>query len=1089
MANPNNTTDSLDRRSLDELNGALKLAGHTVYKQYLNELSAYPLVAPNQLLLDEDIQHCLRMFRLTKLSCKKGEDMFQKLSTVYHSAMSLGCSLFIMADVPGINQPTEIYLGIRSPEGNPPERLSTSYSALREGLLSNFPGTEVEGCFDTNERTEALIQKLDSIFGEEGTACVSSVSCVASARDKSKTEHKSFIQGIEKLIDVMRGRPYTAILIAEPISVQQQREIRSGYESLYSALSSFQKSIWSYSENQSSAVMETLSHGISETITQGTSHTQSHAITQAHGTTNTIGFGVNGGLGQTNGTARPTIPSRVGAALTGGGVGQAVGMLVSLIPGVGAIAPFLGMAIDAAGSAMQGGTIVESLTKSLGLNGNFAHGWIKNTANMDGTADATINNIAKGVNDTTTKGTTDTSGTGRSLQIEMVNKSITELLQRIEEQLKRVREGEDYGAYSCGAYFLAGKPDNCLLAANTYRALMLGEGSSVESGAVNFWTDPQIVAAMKEYLRRFAQPLFALPLTEEECLPYSPGTTVSGLELPLHLGLPTQSVVGLSVMDHAEFGRNIPKAARPLYLGELYHMGQVERGQAVCLDADSLASHVFITGSTGTGKSNTVYHLLDRLAEQDVHFLVVEPAKGEYKQVFGGREDTAVYGTNAKKAPLLRMNPFSFPEDIHVLEHIDRLVEIFNACWPMYAAMPAVLKDAMEQAYRAKGWDLSESRSILGEFPTFEDLNEQLYEVMRRSAYSADTKNDYTGALVTRVKSLTNGINGQIFCARQEMSNQELFDRNVIVDISRVGSMETKALLMGVLVVKLQEYRMACCKMNASLRHVVVLEEAHHLLRSTSAVQSQESANLQGKSVEMIANAIAEMRAYGEGFIIADQAPGLLDPAVIRNTNTKIILRLPDHTDRELVGNAASLNPDQITELAKLKTGVAAVYQNEWLEPVLCQISEFKEKRGYTYTAGTDSKKPNISALFTALLYGREKIRELSQEDIDQLELWIDGLDRRRELKDFLRDVLRGKRIPSKNKIRYALYCLVDTCVVKSSKQAENPDSALAHHLAAMFQINESLAKEVGAQIFLHIDGQTRKEKDSQEMLREGGIT
>lgn len=91
--------------------------------------------------------------------------------------------------------------------------------------------------------------------------------------------------------------------------------------------------------------------------------------------------------------------------------------------------------------------------------------------------------------------------------------------------------------------------------------------------------------------------------------------------------------------------------------------------------------------------------------------------------MFGEREDIAVYGTNAKKMPLLQMNPFSFPEDIHVLEHIDRLVEIFNACWPMYAAMPAVLKDAVEQAYRGKGWDLSASRSAFGAFPTFEDLN------------------------------------------------------------------------------------------------------------------------------------------------------------------------------------------------------------------------------------------------------------------------------------------------------------------------------------------------------------------------------
>ena len=55
--------------------------------------------------------------------------------------------------------------------------------------------------------------------------------------------------------------------------------------------------------------------------------------------------------------------------------------------------------------------------------------------------------------------------------------------------------------------------------------------------------------------------------------------------------------------------------------------------------------------------------------------------------------------------------------------------------------------------------------------------------------------------------------------------------------------------------------------MNADMRHVTVLEEAHNLLRRTSIEQPTESSNILGKSVEMIANAIAEMRTYGEGFI------------------------------------------------------------------------------------------------------------------------------------------------------------------------------------------------------------------------------
>ena len=579
-----------------------------------------------------------------------------------------------------------------------------------------------------------------------------------------------------------------------------------------------------------------------------------------------------------------------------------VGAAVKAGPLFGAVVPMV------AGHETNGTawSTARSIGKSLGFG--MSRGY--NTAHTDSSTVERSN--AHSTNEQHSNGTTDTHGTVRTQQIEVCNKAVEELLTRIDEQIKRTKESEDYGCYSCAAYFLSSRPSKALLAANTYRSLMIGEGSSVESGAVNLWQDRASVTAMREYLKRFTHPVFARQLWENEAdsLFYTAGTLVSGRELPMHLGLPTRSVHGLPIIEHAEFGRNVPDEAMPdedkMNLGKIYHMGK-EEAAGLILNRQAMASHTFITGSTGTGKSNAVYHLLDEITKNgQTTFLVVEPAKGEYKNVFGNCTDVQVFGTNPRETPLLRMNPFAFPENIHILEHIDRLVEIFNACWPMYAAMPAVLKDAIERSYQKVGWDLRNSESEKGIFPTFFDLLDILPGVIEESHYSKDTQSDYVGALCTRVKSLTNGIYGSVLCAEDALSDAEMFDQNVIVDLSRVGSMETKSLLMGILVMKLQEYRMCSSGMNSRLRHVTVLEEAHNLLRKTSAEQSQEGANLQGKSVEMLANAIAEMRTYGEGFIIADQAPGLLDMSVIRNTNTKIILRLPDEEDRKLV---ASLPP------------------------------------------------------------------------------------------------------------------------------------------------------------------------------------
>lgn len=223
-----------------------------------------------------------------------------------------------------------------------------------------------------------------------------------------------------------------------------------------------------------------------------------------------------------------------------------------------------------------------------------------------------------------------------------------------------------------------------------------------------------------------------------------------------------------------------------------------------------------------------------------------------------------------------------------------------------------------------------------------------------------------------------------------------LFDGNTIIDLSRVGSTETKSLFMGLIVLKLQEHRMAAADgMNQPLRHLTVLEEAHNLLKRTSMEQSTEGGNLLGKSVEMLSNSIAEMRTYGEGFIIADQAPGLLDMAAIRNTNTKIIHRLPDLSDRELVGRAANLNAPQIVELARLPKGVAAVYQNDWVEPVMCKVSKADDAEPLVYThSETKEKSANANDAFDVAevlakgdrITDKDLLRDL-REALDRIDL------------------------------------------------------------------------------------------------------
>lgn len=572
------------------------------------------------------------------------------------------------------------------------------------------------------------------------------------------------------------------------------------------------------------------------------------------------------------------------------------------------------------------------------------------------------------------------------------NKEVSELLQSIDDSLKRIDEFDSYGMWNIASYFLSDDMSSAEIAASNYRSLMNGDHSGRELSAINSWRSDDAQAAdhfsdLTMYLSRFLHPRFIYVDSEINPVLTDATTSISGKELGLHMGLPRATVSGLPVIEHAEFAKEVvayrlfdrDRVVRPedrMMLGKVFDLGQIT-SKVVELENKSLNMHTFITGSTGSGKSNTVYQMLNELYQDKIPFLVIEPAKGEYKDVFGHFKDVNVYSTNPKIAELIHLNPFMFPDSIHVLEHVDGLVEIFNVCWPMYDAMSAFLKDAILRSYETLGWDLGAS-AFEGEeirYPDFEILMEQLNELIDQSDYDAEVKSNYRGALITRIRSLTVGLNKMIFSEKQT-AYEKLFDQNCVLDISRVKSSETKALLMGLMVYILNEYRVdRKTQSNRGLNHVTVLEEAHHLLKNTSGTES----DLIGKSVEMLTQTIAEIRTYGEGFIIVDQSPSSVDISAIKNTNTKIVLRTPEANDREAVGRSMGLTPDQVNEIAKLPSGVAAVYQNDWVNPVLTLINkaDITEQPYIASNAEMQTKRTARTLLIKMLLqswFGLERI-------------------------------------------------------------------------------------------------------------------
>ena len=674
--------------------------------------------------------------------------------------------------------------------------------------------------------------------------------------------------------------------------------------------------------NRSKGVTQgkTKTQTIGKSHTNGTSSSHSKSYSETKKSKTAVGCSVLGG-----------VLSAVGFGLSSTGAGAAIGIPLMAAGGVMS-------AVGAAGKSKTSGT-----TDTYGTSQSDTEN--RSMSDAESHSETFTDSLGK----------TATIGSSKNYTLTIHNKHIEELMKRIDQELERISMSESTGLWSVASYFFSYDNDfaSAESASTIFKSIMQGEESGVETSAINSWIDnSQKMKMLTNSVCHLSHPVFWNNLTVNgENIKVENSSLLSSKELAMLLSLPHKSVPGFPVVEHVSLAKEVIRnneslMKREVSLGCIFDLGKAYTENRVKLDVKSLTQHVFVTGSTGCGKSETIYKLINETKQVGTKFLVIEPAKGEYKNVFG---DVNVFGTNPLIMPLLRINPFSFPTGVHVLEHIDRLTEIFNVCWPMYSAMPAVLKKAMLDAYESCGWDLrlSVNRLSQGEdvYPSFLDLFLSLEKVITESAYSEEVKSNYSGALLTRVESLTNGLNGEIFSVN-ELSNMVLFDENCIIDLSRVGSQETKSLIMGILIMRLSEYRMTGANTpNSALKHLTVLEEAHNILKRVSTEQSQEGSNMAGKSVEMITNAIAEMRTYGEGFVIVDQSPTSVDKAAIKNTNTKIVMRLPDEDDRKVSGKAAGMNDKQIDEIAKLPTGVAVVYQNDWVSPVLCKIDRMENSR------------------------------------------------------------------------------------------------------------------------------------------------
>ncbi len=558
----------------------------------------------------------------------------------------------------------------------------------------------------------------------------------------------------------------------------------------------------------------------------------------------------------------------------------------------------------------------------------------------------------EGTSGTHTTGTNISEGESSTISYEFSNKEVQEWIKYIDDViLRRIDYGKGKGMYiSAIAMFAMHKPIMDKLQ-NTVTALFSGKtGNTVPLRKIILKKN----GVREQILRNFQIPIaeFVHNISHNEIYMRTVlsqyvteqkaylGNWFSVNELSIIMGLPQKEIVGLSLREEVEFGLNYKSdiiEENKIAIGQLVQSGKKYNNIMVSLDKMELDKHIFIAGVTGSGKTTTCQTILLR---SNLPFLVIEPAKTEYRILSKKYKDILIFTLGKDKIAPFRLNPFEMYPHESVTSHVDMIMASIKSAFDMEAAIPQIIEKAIYECYKEYGWDVSDDTNKYYSwidiqngafaFPTVSDLINKAEDVVKSQGFDVRLQKDYIGSIKARLQGLTVGSKGLMLNTQRSLDFRDLVHRKVILELEEVRSGDEKALIMGFILSNLMEAIRAeynkASQENKEFKHITLVEEAHRLLGKYEMGDSKTKK----QGVEMFSDMLAEVRKYGECLIIVDQIPGKLTPEVLKNTNTKIVHKILAQDDKEAIGNTMALSEEQKAFLSLLDKGRAIVFSQGW---------------------------------------------------------------------------------------------------------------------------------------------------------------
>ena len=832
---------------------------------------------------------------------------------------------------------------------------------LKSAIRGNFRGSKIE-----EVSPEEMFEIFDKMTKSTNNRNKKYASVIGTPGINESEDKKSF-QGVDRLVDVMQGNEFGLCILAKPLSKKAIKKIEDDLYKIYESLSTFSKISLQEGKNISEGTSR--SKSTSDSVSTGENRAIGTNYSKTTGTTENTGTSESKTAGSTKGTnySESQTKGKSWGKTEGNNSGKSLTTGTNSSSGSNSESSSRSKGTSKSVTENTGTSSSENVGTSSSKGTNTGYSNSENISKTKGTNTSTGSSQSKtagtsettGTNTSTTTGTNSsvgestTTGSSQNVSKDIINKKAVDYVKYIDEMLLPIIDyGKSKGLYLTTTFIFADNNSQLEKLGNTIKSLYSGKKGNKNPLEFEILdnNDKKI-----EYFKNFQIPNCvsydnenALTLKSHfiENSDVSLGNWYSPNELGLIAGLPEKEVVGLALNEEVEFGLNAKtpdKNEELISLGNLVQSGN-EIDTKIYLEKSALNKHIFITGVTGTGKTTTCQKLL---LESDLPFLVIEPAKTEYRILMNNEKtkDILIFTLGNDKVAPFRLNPFEFFEGESITSRVDMLKAAMEASFDMEAAIPQIIESAMYSCYEDYGWniDTDENEKFdnpfdegVYSFPTLEDLLNKVETEVTKHNFDDRLKKDYIGSITARLQGLLVGAKGQMLNSRRSIDFRELIEKKVVLEIEGIKNGTEKSLVMGFILTNLCEALRVKYNKDKHFKHITLIEEAHRLLSKYTAGDSLNKKN----SVETFADMLAEVRKYGESLIIADQIPNKMTPEVLKNTNTKIVHKIFAEDDKEAIGNTISLSKEQKDFLSSLPTGRAIVFSQSWTKAVQVQIEQ-----------------------------------------------------------------------------------------------------------------------------------------------------